>query len=331
MKRAHVADTGFHVLSLCSGTGMLDEGIRGALPEARTVAYVEREAFAEALLLARMGDASLDAAPVWCGPLEDFKFREWRGALDCLTAGFPCQPWSAAGNQRGTDDDRWIWPGILDGIRDSGTPSVFLENVPGLIAGRGLNRVFGDLAGLGFDAEWCSITAADVGAAHLRKRIFILAVDACRGRGVLRQSSFGRLALGRLADGSDSALDDAASSRLTGRKNAGTDCGDAHGDRGGCLESQRNLVSVANTGSGGLEARGNGLFAPGPGDPRWRDILAGELWLAPAIKPGIRSVAHGDAVVVDEYRADQLRAIGNGVVALQAAVAFAVLTRRLLK
>lgn len=72
------------------------------------------------------------------------------------------------------------------------------------------------------------------------------------------------------------------------------------------------------------------IFAPGPNDPRWSDILVESPFLAPAIKSGFLSVAYGDAVVVDESRTDQLRAIGNGVVALTAAVAFAVLTRRLL-
>jgi hypothetical protein len=75
---------------------------------------------------------------------------------------------------------------------------------------------------------------------------------------------------------------------------------------------------------------GSGIFAPGPGDPRWPAILAADPWLAPALEPGFRGLAHGDAVVVDEHRTDQLRAIGNGVVALQAGVAFAVLTRRFL-
>lgn len=248
-----MADSAFHVLSLCSGTAMLDEGVRVAVPEARTVGYVEREAFAQGILLARMGDAALEPAPVWCGPLEDFPSGEWRGAVDCITAGFPCQPWSAAGKQQGEADERWLWPAIAGIIRAVEPSLVFLENVPGLVAGRGINRVLGDLAALGFDAEWCSISAADVGAAHLRERVFILAVDTRGGRRVLRESSERRE---RFADGCDAELavslvcgrvegdrcgpyragssprggrlaGDAASSRLAGRQNSGADCGDA--------------------------------------------------------------------------------------------------------
>jgi len=406
---------------------MLDEGVRVAVPEARTVGYVEREAYAEAVLLARMGEEALEPAPVWCGPLEDLKFGEWRGAVDCLTAGFPCQPWSAAGQQRGEADDRWLWPAIRDGIRESGVPIVFLENVPGLVSGCGLNRVLGDLAALGFDAEWCSISAADVGAAHLRERIFILAVGSSGGRGVLRESSQGRLiALGRLADGSDSAVADASErfvpltrrgpeggngsgpagadpvadagcaerrrdgsvdgaqepdeseggggktladaglhERRTGECGAeagagpdgigrerslghGTDLADASPVLGVALErSERDgvLSALADERSERLEGqRGDGptqgparrsdgadIFAPGPTDPRWPAILDERPFLAPAIESGFCRVAYGDAVVLDESRIDQLRAIGNGVVALQAGVAFAVLARRILE
>jgi DNA (cytosine-5)-methyltransferase 1 len=357
-----VADPAFHVLSLCSGTAMLDEGVRVAVPTARTVGYVEREAFAAGILLARMADAVLEPAPVWCGPLEDFAGREWRGAVDCITAGFPCQPWSTAGKQQGESDVRWIWPAIAD-IIDAVRPSlVFLENVPGLVIGRGINRVFGDLARLGFDAEWCSLSAADVGAAHLRKRVFILAVDACGGRRILRESSE---RCERLADWSDaelgnSTLDvrrpsgDAEDQAVAGGAphGAGDQLADAEHAIGRTEQSQHGdshwrdrpgrsgvaLAVDADYGSGRREAwptatagdSKHGPFAPGPADPRWSDILAGSPWLAPAIESGVRGMVDGNAVVLDESRADQLRAIGNGVVALQAAVAFAVLTRRLL-
>lgn len=156
----------------------------------RTVGYVEREAFAAAILLARMEDKALEPAPVWCGNLEQFDAAAWRGAVDCVTAGFPCQPWSAAGKREGFSDERWIWPAIAGIIRESGAWLVCLENVPGLVSGRGLNRVLGDLAEMGFDAEWGCLTAASVGASHKRERIFIVAIRAGE-RSKLRQLSAG--------------------------------------------------------------------------------------------------------------------------------------------
>jgi DNA (cytosine-5)-methyltransferase 1 len=72
------------------------------------------------------------------------------------------------------------------------------------------------------------------------------------------------------------------------------------------------------------------VFPPGPGDAAaWRDILERWPWLAPAVEPGVRGVVDGTPLVVDESRADQLRAIGNGVVPLQAAVAVRELLRRI--
>lgn len=162
-----------HVLSLCSGIGGLERGVNMALGgRARTVCYVEREVYAACALLARMEDSSLDRAPVW-DDLTTFDAGRWRGAVDLVTAGFPCQPWSVAGKRKGTEDERWIWPAIVRIIRDCEAPLVFLENVPGLLR-HGLREVLSDLAEIGFDAEWTSVRASDVGAPHRRERIFIL-------------------------------------------------------------------------------------------------------------------------------------------------------------
>jgi len=189
-----MADPAITVLSLCSGIGMLDEGLSLGVEcllgrPAKVVGYCERESFAASILLARMADKALEPAPVFVGNFEDADWRMWSGAVDCIVAGFPCQPWSAAGRQQGTDDERWLWPAIVGLISEIEPPLVFLENVPGLVSGGGLELVLSDLAALGFDAEWCSLAAADVGASHERERIFVLAQHQSRGRGILRESS----------------------------------------------------------------------------------------------------------------------------------------------
>ncbi len=118
-------------LALCAGVGGLELGLALANPGYRSVGYVERESYATAILVARMGEQALDPAPVW-DDLTTFDGRPWRGKVDLISAGFPCQPFSAAGKQKGTDDERWLWPDIARIIREVQPGYVFLENVPGL-------------------------------------------------------------------------------------------------------------------------------------------------------------------------------------------------------
>lgn len=164
-------------LHLCSGYGGFELGLRLAGVPARTVAHVERDSYAAATLVARMEDQTLDRAPIW-SDLTTFDGGPWRGRVDLITAGFPCQPFSAAGLGRGVDDERWLWPDIARIVADVGPRFVFLENVPQLVR-LGLPHVLADLAALGFDAEWGLLSAAEVGAPHKRERFWLLADAAC--------------------------------------------------------------------------------------------------------------------------------------------------------
>ena len=116
-------------LSLCAGAGGLDLGLALAEPGYRAVGYVERDAFAAAVLVARMEDQTLDQAPVW-DDLTGFDGRPWRGAVDLVSAGYPCQPFSVAGRRKGTNDPRHLWPHVARVISECGPVWVFLENVP---------------------------------------------------------------------------------------------------------------------------------------------------------------------------------------------------------
>jgi len=141
---------------------------------------VEREAFAAATLVRAMEEGSLDTAPIW-SDLRTFDALAWRGAVDLVVAGFPCQPVSCAGLRRAQRDERWLWPSVARCVRDSGSWGVFLENVPGIV-NRGMADVLEDLAGLGFSAEWDLLSAEDVGAPHRRVRWWCLAANADRLR-----------------------------------------------------------------------------------------------------------------------------------------------------
>lgn len=91
-----------------------------------------------------------------------------------VCGGFPCQPVSTAGDRRGADDERWLWPEYARIVAELRPAIVVAENVLGLRT-LGLRSVLGDLADLGFDAEWACLSAADVGAPHLRRRLFLAA------------------------------------------------------------------------------------------------------------------------------------------------------------
>jgi len=167
------------MLELCAGYGGFSLALRGI---ARAVCFVERDAYAAATLVARMAETRLDQAPIW-DDLATFDGRPWRGRVDLISAGFPCQPFSAAGQRRGIVDDRWLWPDIERIIRDVEPGYVFLENVPGVVA-HGLPEICHSLADLGFDAEWALYSAADVGATHRRQRFWLVGhrmVDAESG------------------------------------------------------------------------------------------------------------------------------------------------------
>lgn len=141
------------------------------------VGAVEIDPFARAVLQARQADGSLPNFPIY-EDVRDFDGTAWRDRVDIIAGGFPCQDLSCAGKGAGIDGARsGLWWEMLRVIREARPRFVFLENVPA-ITGRGLDRVLGSLADLGFDAEWCVLSAADVGAPHLRKRWWCLASDS---------------------------------------------------------------------------------------------------------------------------------------------------------
>jgi DNA (cytosine-5)-methyltransferase 1 len=168
-------------LALCAGVGGLELGVRIATRgHHRVVCYVEREAYAAATLVARMEDAALDQAPVW-DDLTTFDGSEWRGVVDCITSGLPCQPYSLAGKRLGHDDERALWPEFIRIVRECEPAFVFLENVPAFL--KHFGPVWRDLRELGFQcAPPLFQTASERGGPHERKRLFVLAAHADRSR-----------------------------------------------------------------------------------------------------------------------------------------------------
>jgi DNA-cytosine methyltransferase len=160
-------------VSFCAGYGGIDLGLKRAIPTLRTIAFSEIEAFAVANLVAKMEAGLLDPAPVWTD-LKTFPVDEFRDRVDILSGGYPCQPFSAAGKRLGADDPRHLWPYIANAIRVIRPKLCFFENVEGHIT-LGLSTVISDLEELGYTVSFGIFSAAEVGAPHQRKRVFILA------------------------------------------------------------------------------------------------------------------------------------------------------------
>ena len=167
-------------LGLCAGYGGIELGLKRAIPDLRTVALCEIEAFAIANLVAKMEAGLMDPAPIWPN-LKTFPWEAFRDRVDILTGGYPCQPFSAAGQRKGKQDPRHLWPWIADGIRLLKPRICFFENVEGHIS-LGLSDVIEDLAGMGYRTTWGLFSASEVGAPHQRKRVFVLAYSSARGK-----------------------------------------------------------------------------------------------------------------------------------------------------
>lgn len=165
-------------VALFAGGGLGLLGTVGLLGH-ELVCAVEWDEYAANVLAARMRDGWLDEAPIW-DDVRTFEGRPWRGNVDVLSAGFPCQPFSVAGRRLAGDDPRNGWPHTARIIGEVRPPIAWLENVPGLVNGSHgyFGEVLGDLAALGYDAVWCVLAARDVGAPHQRQRLFVLAIDA---------------------------------------------------------------------------------------------------------------------------------------------------------
>lgn len=164
-------------LSLFSGVGGGDLGCQHLLGW-KCVGYVEWEKYPCQVLEARIKDGMLSDAPIWNVDIREFNERtadQYRGVVDVVTGGFPCQPFSAAGKRKGADDERNMWPPTCDTIRRVGPEWCLLENVPGLASTGYLDTVIGDLHALGYDTRWDIVSAADCGAPHRRDRQWIVA------------------------------------------------------------------------------------------------------------------------------------------------------------
>lgn len=171
--------SGLRIGSVCSGYRGLDLAVE-AVFGGRTVWVADNDPGASRILAHHLPQVP---------NLGDITTVDWHQAepVDIYCGGYPCQPFSTAGHRKGTQDARHIWPHIAHSLRVLRPRLAVFENVAGHLS-LGFDTVLGDLARIGFDADWCTLRASDVGAAHQRNRLFLLAWPAdTGGQGLARR------------------------------------------------------------------------------------------------------------------------------------------------
>jgi len=163
-----------NILSYCSGIRGIETGLeRSGLP-IKTVAFLEIEAFIVANLVAQMEVGLLAPAPIWTN-IKTFDARPFRDRIHGIVGGYPCQPFSHAGQRKGIDDERHLFPHILEQVKTIRPEWVFFENVAGHLS-MGYEEVRRSLSDIGYRVEEGIFTAQEVGAPHRRERLFILGI-----------------------------------------------------------------------------------------------------------------------------------------------------------
>lgn len=320
---------GLNGLALCAGFGGLEGGLERSLPEYRTVCYVEGEAYPAAVLVQKMEKGTVRKAPIWSNVVT-FDGKPWRGKVDIISGGFPCQPHSQAGKLLGKDDPRNLWPSIVRIIGEVRPRFLFLENVANINNTYG-KEIVGNLAQMGFDAAWCVVRASDVGAPHRRARWFLLASHTDNSPELIKS-------IHESLKGSSELEEDVF------------DYNDSHAERGGFNENKfdsskgkpnlKGLCDVADS-SSIRRGQNNGfrkskfinkddtVFNPNNGHHHkekeistGRDSFVVSSWWE--VEPGVGRMVDGLA-----NWSHRIRGCGNGVVPQQAAYAFQILAGRL--
>lgn len=307
------------------------------------VCAVEIEPYCRDVLLQRQRDGMLPKFPIW-DDVRTFDGRPWRGLVDVVCGGFPCQDISCAGKGAGLAGARsGLWSEFARIIGEVRPQYAFVENSP-LLTRRGLGRVLGDLAEMGYNAEWAVLSAADVGAPHLRKRIWILAhARLFEGRGNFGGED-GNILIRRQAG----ERSEHTNTAMRPSENAAT-IPDSESIRKRSPRKQGEVLE-ANGGQDGrmLSEPVDAGFRHGKKDvpnaevPRQQSGIDGQREVQPwrgctwwrvdpadargAFESQLGRVAHGVA-----NRVDRLKALGNGQVPLVAATAFELLKERLKK
>jgi len=321
-------------ISLCSGYGGIGIGLKRVVGNLRDIAHVEIEAFAIANLVAKMEAGELDACPIWTN-LKTFDFSAYRGRVDIISGGYPCQPFSVAGKRRGVEDERHLFPYIAKGIAAARPRFVFFENVEGHLS-EGFCEVQESLRALGYAVEAGIFSAAEVGAPHQRKRLFILGVADTEGEesGGLQKrtgekfTSFSQsgVELGDSQHDGLSTREESRGSKKTirdiqeGQNEASelegaSELSNSSSFRGGEIQTNRRFSSCEMF----ISSSDNWPSRPNQEQHEWEEPRT----IAKGAKSSLGRTTNGSS-----SRVDELRMLGNGVVPATAEKAFRTLINK---
>jgi len=308
-----------HELALFAGVG---GGILGGhLLGWRTICAVEWDAYAASVLVARQNDRCLPPFPIW-DDVQTFDGRPWRGRVDVISGGFPCQDISAAGKGAGIEGERsGMWKHMARIIGEVLPQYVYVENSP-MLVGRGLAVVIADLAEMGYDAEWGIVGAHHAGAPHKRDRIWIVAYAnekrlSWGGIPKVEREAFLHAAGGSGGDetfaaGDESKAGDNVANSASGESGKQTEWERRESFSRGSEE----IGNVANSDRSGRKEQ----WCTVSNGAEHETAERGNWWQS---EPQLGRVAHGVA-----NRVDRLRCIGNGQVPAVAALAWKILTKQ---
>ena len=258
---------------------------------------------------------------------ESFYERTGQRTVDVISGGFPCQPFSVAGKQKGKNDDRYLWPEMLRVIRELRPRCVVGENVPGILKIAAW-QVVKDLERAGYHVVVFHYEAAAVGALHRRARVFFVGTVA-KHNGSTTAEIGSRIDKGNdgFTSRTEAAVQRAGLGSCTGGEEpvADTACKRIQGHAAICTakpaERSRQMQSDAESGN---EAVYDAMCSGRAGDARWgqlQELADGRCWAA---EPDVGRVAHGIP-----NRVDRLKCLGNAVVPQQAYPIFKALAEEL--
>ncbi|WP_241548324.1 DNA cytosine methyltransferase [Leptospira yasudae] len=273
----------------------------------KTVCAVELNSYCARRLLQRQNEGHLPPFPVWDNVCT-FDGRPWKGLIDVVAGGFPCQDISIAGKGGGIDSERsGLWKEMFRIICEVRPRYAFVENSP-LLTRRGIDRVLGNLASMGFDAIWGVLGADNVGAPHIRKRIWILAYTRYGHRRSVESGTTG-------FDCRKKSKTFGTPKTITASRSSKRSKVVAHAYRMRKLQSKGSKQNFRRrtcnrseeiSHSNDFDDNGRRFISSQVSFEQATRIQRGEWW---AVEPPVGRVVNGMAA-----RLDQLRAIGNGQV-----------------